>query len=395
MRILLHDFAGHAFVVPLSRALASRGHTICHTYCASLISTPQGVLQRTPDDPQGLTFEPIDLGEPLQKGAFVTRWRQERRHGTRVAELIRTFQPDVVLSGQAPLDAQARVMKAARQQDARFVFWVQDLIGLAAARLLREKLPIFGGLIGDYYARMEGSQLSRSDALVLITEDFRDARPEIARHPETHVIPNWAPLAEIPVLERDNAWAAEHGLAQGLRFVYSGTLGMKHNPGLLLALAQRFPEAEVIVVSQGAGADWLRESASGVPNLRLLPFQPFDRLPEVLAAADVLVAVLEPEAGVFSVPSKVLAYLCASRALLLAVPPENLAARIVAEHEAGAVVPPRDETGFLAAATRLAEDAPYRAACARRGRAYAEKHFDIEAVADRFEALLAGQHVYR
>ena len=40
-------------------------------------------------------------------------------------------------------------------------------------------------------------------------------------------------------------------------------------------------------------------------NLVLLDYQPYESLPDILASADVLVAVLEPDAGRFFVPSKV------------------------------------------------------------------------------------------
>ena len=63
----------------------------------------------------------------------------------------------------------------------------------------------------------------------------------------------------------------------------------------------------------------------------MLPYQPFDRLPEVLASADVLVVILEPEAGRFSVPSKTLSYLCAGRAVLGSMPATNPAARLLTE----------------------------------------------------------------
>ena len=96
----------------------------------------------------------------------------------------------------------------------------------------------------------------------------------------------------------------------------------------------------MLVVSEGPGADWLAEHASPDDALRLLPYQPYERLPEVLASADVLVAVLEPDAGAFSVPSKVLTYLCAGRPLLGALPADNLAARVVTQSGGGIVVPP-------------------------------------------------------
>ena len=60
------------------------------------------------------------------------------------------------------------------------------------------------------------------------------------------------------------------------------------------------------MVSEGRGADWLRAAIAedAEPALVLLPFQPYEVLSEVLASADVLLAILEPEAGAFSVPSK-------------------------------------------------------------------------------------------
>jgi colanic acid biosynthesis glycosyl transferase WcaI len=388
MRILVHDFAGHAFAISLSRELARRGHSVDHAYCASLVTTPQGGLQLQDDDPPGLRFHPIDLGESLQKTAFLTRWRQERRYGRLAARLVKELRPEVVLSGQTPLDAQGRLIRATHRVGARYVFWVQDLIGVASADLLRARIPLIGRLAGDHYARLERKHIRASDALVLITEDFEEVVPAIAEHPCRDVIPNWAPIEEIPLRTRDNVWAAEQGLGNPLRFVYAGTLGMKHNPALLAALARHRPDADVVVISQGAGADLLRERASPLANLRVLPFQPHARLPDVLGAADVLVAILEPEAGRFSVPSKVLAYLCAGRPLLLAMPVGNLAARTVARSGAGRVVAPDDAKAFLEAADWLLTDADVRAHWGDRARGYAEEHFDLGRIADRFEAVL-------
>ena len=68
----------------------------------------------------------------------------------------------------------------------------------------------------------------------------------------------------------------------------------------------------VLVVSESVGVDWIedqRTESEPLANLRVLPFQPFEELPNVLGAADVLIALLEGDAGEFSVPSKVLSYL--------------------------------------------------------------------------------------
>ena len=109
----------------------------------------------------------------------------------------------------------------------------------------------------------------------------------------------------------------------------------------------------------------------------------------MLASADVLVAILEPDAGIFSVPSKVLSYLCAGRAVLAAMPVENLAARIIAREDAGRVADPADAESFVARARELLADGALRARLGANARAYAEDRFRIADIGDRFERILA------
>lgn len=388
---MVHDFAGHPFQVQLSRVLAGRGHEIVHSYCSSLTTTPTGALNLEEGDPDTLSIEGISLGEPLDKYDFVKRWRQECTYGSLLSDAIARFRPDVVLSGNTPLDAQRKALGVCRRQKVGFIHWAQDLIGLATSRLLSGKWHGAGNLVGAHYLSMERGIARRSDGVVAISEDFVPTLTEWGVPAASiTVIENWAPIDDLPVQSRQNEWSVENALADSTRFVYTGTLGLKHNPDLLLQLAVSRPDLTVVVVSQGKGADWLsdRKAEMIVPNLRILGFQPFDRLAQVLGSADVLVAVLEPEADVFSVPSKVLTYLCAARPVLLAVPAGNLAARIVERIGCGYVVSPTDGAAFLSAAVTLAENERQREDMGRKARAYAEETFDIERIATRFEDVL-------
>jgi colanic acid biosynthesis glycosyl transferase WcaI len=248
-------------------------------------------------------------------------------------------------SRPTPLESQKRISAFCRRSDVGFVFWVQDLIGEAAERLLRRRSAILVP-VARYYKRLERQLLWNADAVVAISEDFRPHLPSTAE-----VIENWAPLQDLPLLPKANRWSKAHGLEESRNLLYSGTLGMKHDPSLLVRLARACAEderARVVVASEGHAAEWLREESAThhFSNLVVLPFQPYEDLAEMLASADILIAILEPDAGIFSVPSKVLTYLCAGRPLLLVVPPENLAARIVSENGAGIVVPPGDGVGL-------------------------------------------------
>lgn len=394
MRILVHDYAGHPFQVQLSRELARRGHDVLHIF-APFFQTPKGALQVTLDDAPTLQIEPLDIGEPFRKHTFVRRIRQEIRYGHLSAARMREFAPDVVLSLNVPLDPQNIFHRACREASVGFTFWLQDIYSVAIDRILRRRFPGLGHLVGARYQALERRLLQQSDAVVAITEDFKPVLADWNVAPDRiHVVENWAPLDEIPTMAPDTTWRAEHGQTGRKLILYSGTLGMKHNPALLLELANKFrdqPDVSVIVISEGPGADWLadRKTALGLDNLALLPFQPFDRFPEVLASADILVAILEPDAGVFSVPSKVLSYLCAGRPILAAMPVENLAARILARQDAGRVAAPDDLAGFVEHARKLLASETLRTDLGSNARAYAEGRFDISDIGDRFERILS------
>ena len=129
----------------------------------------------------------------------------------------------------------------------------------------------------------------------------------------------------------------------------------------------------MVVISEGLGADWLREKKAelDVDNLLLLPFQPFAEMPDVLASSDVLIAILERDAGVFSVPSKVLTYLCAGKPILAAIPPQNLMARIIAKADAGIVEAPDAHSALVGAGVRFLRDPELRRRAGANGRRYA------------------------
>lgn len=394
LRILVHDFAGHPFAVQLSRELARRGHAVLHLY-SSVNKTPKGALARRADDPASLEIRPLAAGADYRRNSFVRRWRDERAHGALLAATIRDWRPEVAIIGNTPLDALAAARPALKDVGARFVFWVQDLLGIASHKILRARLPLAGEAIGRYHIAMEKRFARDADALILITDDFVPIlRGWGVRVDRLHVIENWGPLGEIAPRPRRNPWAEKHGLADRRVLLYTGSMGLKHDPGLLIALARHLEgrtDVAVVVVSEGRGADVLatRKRAEGLDALRLFPFQPYEQMPDVLATGDVALAVLGADAGIFSVPSKVLSYLCAGRPVLGAMPAENLAARLVREHALGVVVAPDDERGFLAAADRLLADEAERTRLGANAAAYAASHFDIGRIGGAFERVLA------
>jgi glycosyltransferase involved in cell wall biosynthesis len=147
----------------------------------------------------------------------------------------------------------------------------------------------------------------------------------------------------------------------------------------------------VAVVSAGPAAEWLKSAADAenLRNLRVLPFQPIEQLPDMLAAAEVLLGLLDQAAGAFSVPSKVLTYLAAGRPTLLSIPPENLAARTISRIGAGLVSPPDCPEEWVSAALALLSDSGLREKCSRAAARYAQDAFDIGRIASQFEGVFS------
>ena len=390
MKIFVHDYPGHAFPVQLSREFARQGHTVVHAFAAALES-PRGGVEARPNDPPGLTILPIMTGGIMDKYAFVRRVLDERDYGAALAKAVRDAAPDLFITCTTPNDV-LDVLRAGVPKSLRVVWWLQDIYSVGIRSVLNRRLPLFGSLVGWIYRGKEKRFSRRADHIVSITPDFIPFLRKLGvPDNKITVIENWAPADEIIPLPRENAWKAQHGLGGKRIILYSGTLGLKHNPALLSSVAVHYQalkrdDVMVVVVTQGLGAEFLRKEAAerGIRNLKILPWQPFERMAEVLSCAEILTAIIEPDAGLFSVPSKILSCFCAGRPVVASIPSGNLAAQTIEKAKAGLVVEPGDDSGFTARLDRLLANPALAEELGRNGRVYAEEKFDIGRIAGRF-----------
>ena len=312
-----------------------------------------------------------------------------------LAKHVSESNPDIVIASNTPLDSFTQLTKHCKNNAIPIIFWLQDILGLATYSVLNQKFGPLGALVGKYYIHKEKKLLNSSSHIVPISTDFVKTLTDwkIPRN-SISVIENWAPLNEIPQCERTNAWSIQQNWSGRPVALYSGALGLKHNPSLLLELAifldNNLPEARLIVISEGHGADWLKQQNSrlNLKSLVQLPFQPFEDLPKILASANILLAILEPEAGEFCVPSKILSYMCTGRPIVYAAPEQNLASRLIIQNQAGLVVPPSDFKKFADTVSHLLKDTNLQAKMGNNARTYAERTFNIIHIGDKFEKII-------
>lgn len=399
MHIVLHDFSGHPFQAELSRKLASRGHAVEHVYSEQYVSG-KGHLEREDGDADTLTFTGLTVGTPFKKYSPLSRLRFEVAYARHWVARLERQQVDRVVACNIPLFALVLFVRYARKKRLPWVYWHQDIYSFAIADEIRRKLPRPLAVLGArFIVGLEKWCARQADHLVAIGPAFTEVYEEWGiPASRSSVTPNWAPLQDVYPVERDNRRTVDLFDADAeLRLLYAGTLGRKHNPMLLVDLLRtvrdRGVDAALTVVSEGEPADELADIARREPGLgmRVLPFQPAADLPEVLGSADVLVALLEPDATKFSIPSKVLSYMAAGRPLLGLMPGDNPAATDI-HASGGFVTEPTSDAAEEATSwlIDLLKDDNAVGAIGRRTRSVAEQKFESEAITDRFEGVLSG-----
>ncbi len=391
MRLLVHDFSGHPFQVQLSRELAARGHDVVHSSCAAYVSG-KGALEA--GEGESIRFENLGDGIAFDKSRFVKRLWQELRLGVELVRHVRSHRPDVAVLSNVQIPTLALFATAMIFSRIPWVLWHQDVYAVAVRSFAGDKLSKGFRFVATGFEVAERFSSRRSAAIVAISDAFVPVHEAWGTADKVTVIPNWAPLDEIEPRDRKNDWSVEHQVEDGVNLLYSGTLGLKHDPALLVRLAEEVRErgvpARLVVVNEGPAVEVIQAEAArrDVP-LTMLPFQPYEQLSEVLASGDLLVVLLDQRAGAFSVPSKTLSYLCAGRPILGLMPQENAASTLV-ERAGGAVFAPEAASLAPAAdwAVELLADDERRDEVGRASRELAEEEFAAERCIDRFETLL-------
>lgn len=240
---------------------------------------------------------------------------------------------------------------------------------------------------------VERLSYAAADAVTVLSDDLRDAvAPRMADGSKVRVIPNFVDAAWIRPGARENAYRREFGLTGKRVVMYAGNVGFSQSLDLLVAAARDLRERDdVVFVVNGAGSalDDVKARAAGLPNVRFVGYQPRERLPEVLAAADVHCVLLKPGLGAASVPSKTYSVLAAGRPLVASIDPGTEVPRLLERSGGGIATPAGDAAAFTAAVRRLVDDPAGAEAMGAGGRRFVEQWLTPARVAEAYEELFA------
>lgn len=390
MRIAIHDYAGFPFPFELSSELSKRGHRVLH-----LFTQASGGPKASFEARQTNTLRIVNINtEGVEKDKLLKRWIQERHYGNLAIKILDRWRPDVLISGNTPLEAQKKILGWAKEHFVPSVFWLHDLLSIAARCILSGFNRALGCIVYYYLSKIEIGALSQADHIVSISDDFMPIlnRWNIAPQ-KISIIPNWGPIEQISVLPRRNWFSARHGLDNRFVLLYSGTLGKKQDLRLIADVAAKLDdvhEVVFVVATDSRGHRLLdrRLSKKVLGNLLKLPLQPSPLYPYLLASSDAALVTLDASAGRYCVPSKLWSVFCAQKPSIVAVDQQNLSARVTRDIRAGIVISPGSADECIAAIKKLNRDQPLRMAMGKKARQYAERHFPISRIADEFEAII-------
>ena len=387
IKIIIHDYAGHPFQLELSKQLSNK-FNVYHFYYQNDYG-PKANFKN--DNKDRLNIKGIGKTISYNKNKFIDRFFKDLEYGKEVSRYISEIKPDVVISGNCPTLAQEYIVKTCQKNNSKCIIWVQDFYSHAVKLLLKKKLSFFSFPISFLFEYLEKKQLQKANKLIIISNDWEQKLLSWnINNEKIKYIPNWGDIKNIEYLEKKpNSFLDENFLDKDkFRIIYTGTLALKHNPQIITDIAAKNRNIEVVVIGAGTGFQKLDKMKYIPSNIKLLPLQPFEKMNHILNSADALLAILNEEASKFSVPSKILNYLCAGKPIILSAPKDNLSTKIINESKSGKSFEPNDLDGINNFLRILLNDKDLKKKYSLNAREYALRNFNIEKISAQFENLI-------
>jgi colanic acid biosynthesis glycosyl transferase WcaI len=378
----------------LAFSLAGDSHDVHVIASRNLIAGPQGHLERSemtrnvaihrvgPMGRQspGLVLRLLNFASFYWWGSF-----QLRKHATDASIVVVKTDPPLLSVWAWWLLRNRRVC---------VVNWLQDVYPEVAIRL---DVRFIRGRIGRLLMRLRDRSLRRATANVVLGSGMANyvASRDVSRA-SIRVIPNWVDDQAIRPVEPDaNHLRREWGLADKFVFGYSGNLGRVHEFDTLLAAAERFKaRRDLCFLFIGGGFQYARLGQElrrrGLESLALFkPYQNPSELAHSLSVPDAHWLSLRPEFEGLIVPSKFYGIAAAGRATVSITDPDGEIARLVAQHQCGAVVRPGDADGLADVLDSMISNRALGAEWGRNGRTMIETHFSRKLAIDKWRDLIA------
>src|SRR5262245_12496987 len=168
-----------------------------------------------------------------------------------------------------------------------------------------------GGLIERVWHRLNRLIYLRAREIIVLCEAAKRLVCETYHIDPglVHVIHNWADEDKLlPKPKVESQFAKEHGLVHPFTVLYSGNLGLYYEFETILKAAEilRNENFKLVFIGAGGRKAFIEEQIRSrkLTNTLLLPYQPFNNLPDSLSACDASLVTIAKGIEGISFPSK-------------------------------------------------------------------------------------------
>jgi glycosyltransferase involved in cell wall biosynthesis len=307
---------------------------------------------------------------------------------------LMTRRPDVVIVTSPPLITVIPGWIAARWRE-RSVPWIFEVRDLWPESAVTTGVLAPDAWITRLLYAIERWACRHCDLVNVLTPAFRDdiVGRGLASPEKITLVPNGVDVNRF--VPRTDGAETRRALGWGDRCValYAGAHGRANALGQLVAVAERLRHRpDILIATVGDGPERVRWQAEArrqrLDNIVFQGSVPSEEIPDVVAACDIGVAVLQSNPTFRTVyPNKVFDYMACAKPVVLAI--DGAARRLVCdEAQAGRYAPAEDPDALAAAIVALTEDRPERDRLGRNGRAWVVANASREMLATRYLDIL-------
>lgn len=316
---------------------------------------------------------------------------------TSLPSAINGWRPDVILLTVPPLLVSLPATLLSWFYNCPLVLNVQDILPEAAIKtgLLKNKLMIRA------LEALEKFAYQKAHSISAITDIFvKNLANKKVPIDKITCIPNWVDINFIhPSPQQGEQWKKNHQLNDKFVVLYSGNIALTQGLETVIEAAaslNHIPDIAFVIAGESKALARLEEYclAFGADNVLLLPLQPREKLPEMLAAADVGLVVQKSNVISFNMPSKIPLLLASGSPIIASVPTSGSAARAVKKSGAGIVVAPESPQDLATAIMSLYYNSVLTEKLGEKARKCAVNYYSFEQALMAYEAIFY-QAIYR
>ncbi|MBW4475936.1 MAG: glycosyltransferase family 4 protein [Tolypothrix brevis GSE-NOS-MK-07-07A] len=310
---------------------------------------------------------------------------------TSIPQALNGWRPDVVLLTVPPLMISLPAALLGYLYNCPVVLNVQDILPEAAVRvgLIRNKWMIRA------LETLEKFAYCTADSISVIADGFVENLIKKGVSPsKIRCIPNWVDVNFIrPLPKENNPWKKANKLDDKFVVLYSGNIALTQGLETVVeaaVLLRHIPEIVFAIAGESQALERLEKycQTCGADNVVLLPLEPREELPQMLAGADIGLIVQKSNVISFNMPSKIPLLLASGRAIIGSVPASGTAAKAIRQ-SGGIVVKPELPSALAAAVMDLYTNPVKREMLGKKGREFAIERYSFEQALDQYEQLFA------